>query len=460
MSGSLVSAPKGFAPSAVSITRYLAQVEQQQRALGRSPVSLAGGKPNPAVYDRDEYNQLAFAHIERMAARGSVAGIQNRFQLKQYLSNYTGSECHQAIRDDFLAGYQNDFNVQMSAGRLLPTNGNTQAISLLLQMYNKLGIAVSVFTPSPTYAGVLSPLQYAKNVRPFAVNIDENGMVPHDLEEQIQTAKKTGFHSAFIYLVPDGDNPSGITLSQERRDALYEVAARNGVFILEDTPYGYLRLEEGEEYPALMAANDPENIVMHAFSASKIGVPDERVAWLHVPNEWKLANGQVFPLYNEVVAAFAAQSLIHSAMSLAGFNGQMYNDAGEFVGLWPQARKRSAFYRNNRDVLFDGLQTALAGHPDLFQLSPKPKSGFVFCLKMPGLQKRTGMDAVELARWLIEKYEVIVTPMAGFYPEGAPVGSGSDEIRFAYSAASPEELRQGVDRLVSGLQTAYSINLG
>ncbi|MBU0506689.1 hypothetical protein KJ708_11910, partial [bacterium] len=252
-----------------------------------------------------------------------------------------------------------------------------------------------------------------------------------------------------------------------RRDALYQAVLMhaeqtgNIAYIFEDSPYYFIRLgAEGEEYPLPMAANDPAGIVAHAFSASKISFPDNRVGWLHLPMEWeqKDASGNHRKLHAEIAAAVAAGTLIHSSRNLAGFNGQLWN-ADDMVGLMPASAIQSAIYRKNAALLYTALETGLAqAHPDLFTLSPRPKHGFVFSITMPGLAEKIGIkDDVVLAQRLLDDHGVIVTPMSGFAPPDLAPGALSETIRLAFSAETPERIEEGAERLVRGLKAIYGI---
>lgn len=466
--------PFGFKRGQLSIPRYLAKIEQEVRAEGRNPISLAGGKPNMAAYSMREYDANAKAYLERQAltllddADTTLAAYAAKgyWGLRDYIANYTASTSYGFVREDFARILEKDWGKKVDPKRLVPMNGNTQAIDVLLRYFNSLannenGKPVAVFMTNPVYAGALSPLADYPNIKVYGIDIDEKGINPNSLQEAMEEALADGYQLGFTYLVPDGDNPSGITMDQERRDEVYEVIARmDEGYLFEDAPYTYLQLDPEQEYPLPFFADDPADIVIHAFTASKIGVPDPRVGWMYLPMDMHHEeDGEAVSFAAELVAPFSRQVLMQSSHHLAKFNGQAFNPyTGELVGLWPAAQHRNRIYRLNRDTLYGALQMGLAAEfGDLFQLSPLPMSGFVFTLDMPKLKELTQMDAAQLSTKLIYDYDVIVTPMDGFYGPDAPEGSGEQSIRFAYSAESAKNLLEGARRLIRGLREIFNL---
>lgn len=467
------STPFGFQRSQLSIPRYLAKIEQEVRAQGRNPVSLAGGKPNMAAYDMRQYKANAVAFLTRRAAQlvndpdTTLAHYaqQGYWGLLQYMANYTASTSFPFIRRDFAAIMQKDWGVELDPNRLVPMNGNSQAIDVLFRYFNTLanqegGKPVAVFMTNPVYAGALSPLADYPHIKVYGIDTDEQGICPNSLKQAMEEALADGLQLGFTYLVPDGDNPSGITMSQERRDAVYEVIANmDEGFLFEDAPYTYLQLDSELEYPLPFFADDPAGIVIHAFTASKIGVPDPRVAWMYMPMDFLDDDGNLINFAAEMVAPFSREVLMQSSQHLAEFNAQAFDpNTGELIGLWPAAIGRNEIYARNRDTLYGALKLGLAdAFPELFQLSPLPMSGFVFTMDLPKLKERTGIDSAELSSKLIYDHDVIVTPMAGFYGPDAPEGSGTQSIRFAYSAESAENLLEGARRLIRGLRQIFGL---
>ncbi|MBU0505785.1 hypothetical protein KJ708_07335, partial [bacterium] len=376
--------PMGYQPAPLAVTRVLANLARQRKEAGHNDISFGGGLPNPAACDVEGYDAKARAYLSRLADHEFIPGCRSIAAVQKALANYTDTISHTGVRKDFAAPYSRDTQIPINVERLVPTLGNTQAIMATLMFYNSLGNDVAVFVEQQAYTGLLSAAEWFQNIKIVSLPMDADGMSPEALIQGLLKAEQDGLQLGFVYLVPDGGNPSGITMSQARRDALYQAVLMhaeqtgNIAYIFEDSPYYFIRLgAEGEEYPLPMAANDPAGIVAHAFSASKISFPDNRVGWLHLPMEWdqKDASGKQRMLHGEIAAAVAAGTLIHSSRNLAGFNGQLWN-ADDMVGLMPASAIQSAIYRKNAAVLYTALETGLAqAHPDLFTLSPRPKHG-------------------------------------------------------------------------------------
>jgi DNA-binding transcriptional MocR family regulator len=462
------SVPVGYQPAPLAVTRVLANLARQRKEAGHNDISFGGGLPNPAACDVEGYEAKAKAYLARLADHEVIPGCRTINAVQRALANYTDTVSHTGIRQDFARPYARDTQIPINVERLIPTLGNTQAIMATLMFFNSLGKKVAVFVEQQAYTGLLSAAEWFQNIKVISLPMTEDGMSPFALKKALKFVDDDPeLQQGFVYLVPDGGNPSGITMSQQRRDDLYNTVLMhaqetgNIAYIFEDSPYYFIRLgKEGQEYPLPMAANDPAGIVAHAFSASKISFPDNRVGWLHLPMEWdqKDATGKNRMLYGEVAAAVAAGTLIHSSRNLAGFNGQMWN-ADEMVGLMPASATQSAIYRQNAGLLYEAIETGLVhAYPDLFALSPRPQHGFVFSITMPDLEAKTGIkDDVVLAQRLLDDHGVIVTPMSGFAPPDLPAGALSETIRLAFSAETPERIEEGAERLVTGLKAVYGL---
>jgi (S)-3,5-dihydroxyphenylglycine transaminase len=496
-----LAAPAGYQPGRLSVIRRFANMAQGRDDI----VNFTNGKANPATLNRHAYNRAGNTHMTRLGQRGDLgvrapfatgvlshtnaqsaidaiaaalelphnkhlqaladrlrSGYSHRAAIEDALSNYRGTVTPRLLAD-FARIHSKDTGIELDPKRMLSTSGNTQAIKAMLEYYDKLGIPVAVFCARPTYAGFLAPLAYTKNIRLYSVKTDGLGMKAGHLEHQVNQAIQDGFMPGFLYVVPDGSNPKGTTMSQGRRDDIYTVAVQTfvkspqGLIILEDVPYHFIRYGDGP-FPALMAANDPAGIVAYAFSTSKIGIPDERTGVFHVPMDLHLPKGGKAPLIKEMVVSVAAGTLMHSATALAKFTGQLYDKSGNPVGLWPRSALISPIYEANMEAMYDALVAGLGIYDDLIELGPKPKHGFTLNIRFPGLKEKTGMDSKQLSQWLFDEFKVLPIPASGFYPADAPEGSGLDEIRLAFSFMTPEEIAHGIEQLIRGIKQLYRLD--
>ena len=157
---------------------------------------------------------------------------------------------------------------------ILITTGAQQIMDLATKSLVNEGDVV--ITEAPSFIGSLNTFR-SYNAKLVGVNIDDDGMNMEELEKALKTHK----NARFIYTIPNFQNPSGITMSLEKRKKMYELAKKYNVLILEDNPYGDLRYS-GEYIPCIKSFDD-EGIVLYAGSMSKVISPGIRVAYVIAP---------------------------------------------------------------------------------------------------------------------------------------------------------------------------------
>ena len=163
------------------------------------------------------------------------------------------------------------------------TSGSQQALDLIGKIFINRGDRILV--ESPTYLGALQAWN-AYGAEYIAVPSDENGMNTDFLEEGLRTGPK------FIYVLPNFQNPTGVTISLDRRKRIVELADRYGVPIIEDDPYGQLRFE-GDHIPPVVVLDNQIRTkngcyagnVIYLSTFSKILAPGIRLAWVIAPPE-------------------------------------------------------------------------------------------------------------------------------------------------------------------------------
>jgi 2-aminoadipate transaminase len=258
-----------------------------------------------------------------------------------------------------------------------------------------------------------------------AVPSDEQGMITSELEAALQVGPK------FIYSLPTFQNPTGVTLSLDRRRQLVELADRYGVPIIEDDAYGQLRFE-GEHLPTLVelagshSANgqaDYEGNVIYLSTFSKTLVPGLRLAWIVAPAE----------VIRKLVQAKQGADL-HS-----GTLNQMIVYETVRSGLLPQhVPTIRQVYRERRDVML----AAMAEHFPAGIHWTHPVGGLFLWVTLP-----EGIDAAELL-------PVVLAAKVAFVP-GAPMfpnGGGKNTLRLNFSNAAPAKIQEGIARLGRVLQ--------
>ena len=176
------------------------------------------------------------------------------------------------------------YGIEVTPDNILITSGSQQALDLLGKILINPGDRILV--ESPTYLGALQAWT-AYGAEYVTVPMDENGMITDALEDALRSGPK------FIYVLPNFQNPTGVTLSLERRHKLIELADRYGVPIVEDDPYGQLRYE-GEHLPSVVVLDSEfrnsgeacySGNVIYLSTFSKILAPGLRLAWVIAPPE-------------------------------------------------------------------------------------------------------------------------------------------------------------------------------
>ncbi|MBV9135329.1 MAG: PLP-dependent aminotransferase family protein, partial [Chloroflexi bacterium] len=218
-------------------------------------ISLAGGLPAPELFPIDEYRR-AFEWV--LEADGASA------------LQYGPSEGYRPLRE-FLAQRLSGFGMRCTADDVLITNGSQQALDLMGKLFLDPGDQIVV--ERPTYLGALQAFnQYQP--RYAVVGMDDDGMCVDDLEHTLTREDRI----KFIYAIPTFQNPTGRSMSLQRRRRLVELASKYGVPIVEDDPYGELRYE-GEHLPTLKAL-DTTGCVIYLGTFSKILAPGLRLGWV------------------------------------------------------------------------------------------------------------------------------------------------------------------------------------
>lgn len=221
-------------------------------------VNFAGGLPAPELFDTEG---IAAAYRDVLAESADRA------------LQYATTEGEPALRAALAARY-GARGLPTDADGVLVTTGSQQALSLLATALVEPGDVVLV--EDPCYLAALQAFRFA-GARVVAVPGDEHGVDPAALDELVARVRPK-----FFYTVPTFQNPTGRTLPAERRAAVASVAARRGLWIVEDDPYGELRFE-GERVPWIASYPGAEDRTALLGSFSKVMAPGMRLGWLRAP---------------------------------------------------------------------------------------------------------------------------------------------------------------------------------
>lgn len=272
----------------------------------------------------------------------------------------------------------------------------------------------TVLTHDATYMGALGTFSvYEVDVQP--VLTDSDGLIPEALQERIHALRGVGKHIKFLYTIPNFNNPTGVTLSLERRQQVVDICRDANILVVEDNPYGLLRYR-GDALPAMRAANPLDVIYLSSFS--KIFAPGLRLGWALVPPHLK----QRFLIIGE-----------SSTLCPPAFN-QMLTSAYLRDYDWQgQLDVSRAAYRLRSDAALAALSETM---PDGVTWT-RPEGGFFTWLTLPG-----SVDTQALITTAVDA-GVVFFPGAAFSPTTAP----SHKLRLAFSALSPDLITEGIHRL-------------
>jgi 2-aminoadipate transaminase len=300
--------------------------------------------------------------------------------------------------------------------RVFVTNGGLQGFVFFAQRFGRNGARVLV--EQPTYDRPLKILrELGAEIVPLAM--DEEGLRPDALEAALAEGPKP----AFLYTIPTFQNPSGRTLSSDRRRRIVEIVRAHDLLVLEDDPYGLVRFE-GEPQPSLLELEGGERVV-YTSSFSKTVAPGSRVGYFILPTELR-AGLEATSVSTYITPALLGQATVYEFMRRGNFDSNL--------------ARVCDLLRVRRDAMLEALDAELGGTDATWS---RPQGGYFVWLDVPGA------DASEL---LGRSTEAGVT----FVP-GTDFGGASSTARLAYSFVSPDEIREGVPRLVALLPSAATL---
>lgn len=384
-----------------SVIRELLKLTEQPEVI-----SFVGGLPAPEVFPVQEFRRACNTVLEHFGAQALQYGTTEGYiPLREMIARHTAR-----------------YSVKVSAENILITSGSQQALDLIGRLFINRGDYIVV--ESPTYLGALQAWN-AYGAQYIPVRADEDGMIVDELEAALRVGPK------FIYVLPNFQNPSGSTLSLERRQKLVEIADKYGVPIIEDDPYGQLRYE-GDHIPSVVMLDSEyrredgshySGNVIYLSTFSKLLAPGLRLGWVIAPRE---------VIHKLVMAKQAAD--LHTP----SFNQYVAYEVAKGGFLDEHVKVIRAVYKERRDVMIEAME-------ELFPAEvtwTRPKGGMFLWGIMP-----KGMDGAEVLKRAVEK-KVAFVPGAAFHP----TGGGENTMRLNFSYSSPETIREGIARLAETLK--------
>ncbi len=364
-------------------------------------ISFAGGLPAPEMFPIERFKEASEIVLTEMGE----SALQ-----------YGTTEGYQPLRE-MIASNATKYGIQISADNVLITTGSQQALDLLGRIFINRGDRILV--ESPTYLGALQAWN-AYGVKYVTIPYDEDGMRTDLLESRLRTGVK------FIYVLPNFQNPTGVTLSYERRKELIEIANAYGVPIVEDDPYGQLRYE-GEHIPPVVVVDDETRAkdtpiysgnVIYTSTFSKILAPGLRLAWVVAPPE----------VITKLVQAKQGCDLNTSTL-----NQYLAYEVANGPWMKTHIQLIRETYKERRDVMLNALETYM---PEGVNWT-HPKGGLFLWVTTP-----EGMDTKDIFKSAIDR-KVAFVPGHSFHPRGG----GENTMRLNFSCMKPDLIDDGIKRL-------------
>ncbi len=303
----------------------------------------------------------------------------------------------------------------VTPGRVMLTNGSLQGFVFLATHFFGGNQTGRVLVEAPTYDRPLKIL--AENGADIvALPMDDEGLDPDALE----AALKKGPKPAFVYSIPTFQNPSGRTLSTERRTRIAEIVREHEVLFLEDDPYGLIRYE-GAVQPSLFELEGGKHVA-YSSSFSKTVAPGVRVGYFIFPEA-----------VGKQIEAIAVSNYISPVM-LSQATVFEFCNRGLFE---PNLERVTGLLGARRDAMLESLERELAGSGCSWS---HPEGGYFLWLDFP-----EGVDCAELLP-RAEAAGVTFVKGTDFFPAN---GGGRNAARLAFSFVSTDEIRDGVAKLAA-----------
>ena len=375
--------------------------------LTRTPdtISFAGGLPDPEIFP------------DKPVEEASVRAIREQGRLALQYSPTEGEPFFKEQIVEYCK--RNGENVSMD--QILVVSSSQQAIDLLAKIFIDEGDAVIIERPS--YVGTIQSFR-AFGADFHGVPLDQNGIIPEELEKKITELFSAGHRPRFIYVIPDFQNPSGINLSLERRKEILKIAAKHDLMIIEDSPYRELRYE-GELIPSIFSL-DTDGRVIQMKTFSKIFTPGFRIGWMAAP----------LPVIDKLVMAKQCTDLCTSA-----FTSMVAAYLMKDGYLEKQIEISKEIYSHKSTVMLEALDKYMPKLDGLWW--SKPEGGMFLWIHLPDY-----IDSVEM---LTNAVDMKVAYVIGtcFYTDG----SGRNEMRLNYSYPTEDQIRTGIERLAQVIKS-------
>ena len=364
-------------------------------------VSFAGGLPAPELFPIAEMRAAADVVLERDGSKALQYGpTEGLLELRELIADRANAADPHAT--------------PVSAENVIITTGSQQALDLVSKVL--LDPGSPIVTEDPSYLGALQAFRlFQASFLPVAM--DDEGAEPAALDAVLRQSPRFG------YILPTFQNPTGRTMSEQRREAVAELFIKHQVPLLEDDPYGELYF--GAPARPTLRSLAPE-VTMHLGTFSKVLAPGLRLGWVIGPRTWvaRLAEvKQSADLHTSTLSQYVANEVMRSGV----IDGHL-------------ARLRQVYGERCQAML-----ESIAEHFPAGSRWTTPSGGMFVWVELPA-----GVDSGELLPRVIAEEKVAYVSGAPFHPGGG----GANTMRLNFTHASPDVVRDGVGRLGRALVRA------
>jgi DNA-binding transcriptional MocR family regulator len=375
-------------------------------------ISFAGGFPDPALFDAEGIRMSADAVLSNNPGPVLQYGATEGYQpLREAVSRFYAAK----------GGVGSASNVTVKPEGLIVTTGSQQALDLIGKTMISPGDKVIV--EAPTFLATIQCFRlYGADI--IGAPIDADGVDVDQLEKLIALHKPK-----LVYLIPTFGNPSGATLSLERRQRILQIAAQTQTLVVEDDPYGELYFGKPPP-PSMLALSEgvpgSRDWLAHCGSFSKILSPGLRVGWMIAPTAL-LANATMCKQFSDAHTSNLTQAIAAHYLSLNRLDAAV-----------AAVRKT---YAERAQVMAESLRRELGDAISFNQ----PQGGMFFWARLTGANGRIG-NAAEFAKRAIEK-GVAFVPGAPFFAHDPDLST----LRLSFATAGLEKIEEGIGRLAQAL---------
>lgn len=362
-------------------------------------ISFAGGMPDPSLFPKDLLGEIA---REVFINHGGKA------------LQYGPTEGVKSFRETIVKMMQDEGIQNVTVDNVIVTTASQQALSLIAEIFVDPGDTVIVEAPS--YVGGLQAFQ-AFQANFVTVPLDENGIRTDILKEKLEELSRKNVNVKLIYVIPNFQNPAGVTMSLERRKELLKLSHEYNIPVIEDDPYGEIRFVE-EKQPSLLQLDSIGNVIaLRTFS--KILAPGFRLGWVVADKE----------VITKLVLAKQAADLC--SPSSTQFIADKFIRDGHVEEYLKKVRE---VYKQKKDTMLNAMEKYFPKEVTW----TKPDGGMFVWAEVPEY-----INTDELFKEAIRDKKVAYVVGSAFYP----YGEDTRHMRLNFTLSTLEQIEEGIKRL-------------